>query len=189
MIESAEDLSITGSASSLEELREVLGSETPDVVLADVPTGSGIGLRQMLRQVPAAVTLMDGRDDSAVQDALELGSRGVLTRDAETGEILAALEAAASGLVVLDWAHSLAFTGSPTVDLTDRRGEVEVLTPREIEVLGMLAEGIGNKMIARRLAISEHTVKFHVGSILSKLGAESRTEAVTIGVREGLITV
>jgi DNA-binding CsgD family transcriptional regulator len=63
----------------------------------------------------------------------------------------------------------------------------ETLTPRETEVLRMLAEGAGNKQIARRLGISEHTVKFHVGSILAKLNAASRTEAVTLGVRRGLI--
>ena len=63
----------------------------------------------------------------------------------------------------------------------------QALTPREIEVLGMLAEGLGNKEIAWRLQISEHTVKFHVASILSKLDASSRTEAVTVGFRQGLI--
>jgi DNA-binding CsgD family transcriptional regulator len=63
----------------------------------------------------------------------------------------------------------------------------QALTPREIEVLGMLAEGLGNKAIAWRLDISEHTVKFHVGSILAKLNASSRTEAVTLGIRQGLI--
>jgi DNA-binding NarL/FixJ family response regulator len=63
----------------------------------------------------------------------------------------------------------------------------QALTPREIEVLGMLAEGLGNKTIARRLGISEHTVKFHVGSIFTKLNASSRTEAVTLGARQGLI--
>ena len=63
----------------------------------------------------------------------------------------------------------------------------QALTPREIEVLTMLAEGLGNKAIARRLNISEHTVKFHVGSIFSKLNASSRTEAVTLGARQGLI--
>jgi DNA-binding CsgD family transcriptional regulator len=61
------------------------------------------------------------------------------------------------------------------------------LTPREIEVLGMLAEGLGNKSVARRLSISEHTVKFHVSSIFTKLNAKSRTEAVTLGARLGLI--
>jgi DNA-binding NarL/FixJ family response regulator len=65
----------------------------------------------------------------------------------------------------------------------------EQLTAREIEVLTMLAEGEGNKQIARRLGISEHTVKFHVGSILGKLNASSRTEAVTAGLRQGLIVL
>ncbi len=63
----------------------------------------------------------------------------------------------------------------------------EALTPRELEVFAMLAEGAGNKAIAWKLAISEHTVKFHVASIMSKLNATSRTEAVSIGIRRGLI--
>ncbi len=64
---------------------------------------------------------------------------------------------------------------------------VEELTPREIEVLRMMAEGLGNKEIAVRLGISDHTVKFHISSILAKVGASSRTEAVTIGIRMGLV--
>ena len=63
----------------------------------------------------------------------------------------------------------------------------EALTPRELEVFAMLAEGAGNKAIAWKLGISEHTVKFHVASIMSKLSATSRTEAVAIGIRRGLI--
>ena len=63
----------------------------------------------------------------------------------------------------------------------------EALTPRESEVLQMLASGLGNKEIAAKLAISEHTVKFHVASILGKLGASSRTEAVSLGIRRGLV--
>jgi DNA-binding CsgD family transcriptional regulator len=69
------------------------------------------------------------------------------------------------------------------------RVEAESLSAREMEVLGMVAEGHGNKTIAYRLGISEHTAKFHVGSILRKLDAASRTEAVTTGVRLGLIAV
>jgi DNA-binding NarL/FixJ family response regulator len=65
----------------------------------------------------------------------------------------------------------------------------EALTPREIEVLRLLAEGVGNKEIASRLGLSEHTVKFHVASIMGKLGAESRTEAVTMGIRHGIILI
>jgi len=64
---------------------------------------------------------------------------------------------------------------------------VEELTPREVEVLRLLADGLGNKEVALRLGISDHTVKFHISSILAKLGAGSRTEAVTLGIRRGLI--
>jgi DNA-binding NarL/FixJ family response regulator len=66
---------------------------------------------------------------------------------------------------------------------------VEELTPREIEVLRMMAEGLGNKEIAARLGISDHTVKFHISSILAKTGASTRTEAVTLGIRMGLILI
>ncbi|MCY7273178.1 MAG: response regulator transcription factor [Phormidesmis sp. CAN_BIN44] len=66
---------------------------------------------------------------------------------------------------------------------------IQALTSREVEVLGMLAEGLGNKTIARRLTISEHTVKFHISSIFSKLNASSRTEAVILGARQGLIFI
>ena len=75
----------------------------------------------------------------------------------------------------------------PPAALLDTAEGGEELTPREVEVLSLLSEGIPNKTIARRLGISEHTVKFHVGSVLSKLGASSRTEAVTIAARRGLI--
>jgi two-component system, NarL family, response regulator YdfI len=68
-------------------------------------------------------------------------------------------------------------------------GLAEPLTPREIEVLRWLAEGLGNKEIAARLNISEHTAKFHVASIMGKLGATSRTEAVTLGIRHGLVMI
>ena len=65
----------------------------------------------------------------------------------------------------------------------------QTLTAREMEVLGMLADGLGNKIIAARLGISAHTAKFHVASIMAKLGAGSRTEAVTIGMRRGLVVI
>ena len=113
--------------------------------------------------------------------------RGVLPRDASAGEILAAVFAVAGGLVAL---HPEA------LDALRRRGPVRAasdppqpLTARELEVLGMLAEGLGNKAIASRLAISSHTAKFHVAAIMSKLGAGSRTEAVALGMRRGLIAI
>jgi DNA-binding NarL/FixJ family response regulator len=131
------------------------------------------------------VVLSDSHDAEWTRDALRLGARAVLPRDASQEEIVAAVEAAAAGLVTLDPASLEALLGaSPRTAAAE---PVEPLTPREIEVLRMLAEGEGNKAIAWKLSISEHTVKFHVASIMSKLRASSRTEAVTIGIRRGLI--
>jgi DNA-binding NarL/FixJ family response regulator len=101
-------------------------------------------------------------------------------------EILPAIQAAYAGLVLLDpeVTQNLVARVQPRNGLT---AAPEDLTPREIEVLRMLAEGLGNREMASRLGISDHTVKFHVSSILDKLGAASRTEAVTLGIRMGLI--
>ena len=80
----------------------------------------------------------------------------------------------------------------PALSAGDRSGTAiapQTLTPRETEVLGMIADGLGNKIIAARLGISTHTVKFHIASIFAKLEAGSRTEAVTIGIRKGLLMI
>jgi DNA-binding NarL/FixJ family response regulator len=99
----------------------------------------------------------------------------------------------AAGLVVLHpEALADALAGRPRREALPARAvadPAQPLTAREIEVLGMLAEGLGNKTIAVRLGISTHTAKFHVASILAKLGAGSRTEAVTVGMRRGLVVI
>jgi DNA-binding NarL/FixJ family response regulator len=123
-------------------------------------------------------------DEAGAADAWSAGARGLLLRDAETETLAAALMAVVQGLVILD--SGLAGALVPTGQLPDAT-LVEELTPREMEVLQLLAEGIPNKAIARRLGISEHTVKFHVNAILGKLGAQSRTEAVVRATRLGLI--
>ncbi len=145
--------------------------------------------------VPAVVVLAESVEGTQVREALRLGARAALPRDAVPEEIVAAVVAASAGLVALrpeaiepligDRARSLP-PHVPSPGSTDGLRE-EALTPRELEVLALLAEGLGNKEIAGHLRISEHTVKFHVASILGKLGAASRTEAVALGVRRGLI--
>ena len=97
------------------------------------------------------------------------------------------LEAAAAGLIVLHPAEVDGMFPAAEPPSTPLEELIEPLTPRESEVLQMLASGLANKEIAARLAISEHTVKFHVASILGKLGAASRTEAVSLGIRSGLV--
>ena len=121
-------------------------------------------------------------------EALRSGVRAILPRDVPAGELIAAIEAAAAGLVALHPADLNALLPAPPrADRAPLVDAGEALTPRELEVFAMLAEGAGNKTIAWKLGISEHTVKFHVAPIMGKLNATSRTEAVAIGIRRGLI--
>ena len=188
IVNSTGTLTAAGSTATTDELLRLVGSLEPDVVLADLDSADSDSLMEILQAADAVVTLTDDEDSGPVEDAIRLGRRAVLPRDAAASEIQAAVEAAATGLVVLHPSQAGMLTG--VAGPSRRRSEsTEHLTPREIEVLGMLAEGLGNKTIARRLGISDHTVKFHVGSIMGKLNASSRTEAVTTGVRQGLIMV
>ena len=122
-----------------------------------------------------------------LSDTLRAGVRAVLPREVTPEQLRATLEAAAAGLLVvhpseLDTVLPANVSSSAPVDEL-----LEPLTKREREVLQMLAGGLANKEIAARLAISDHTVKFHVASILGKLGVATRTEAVSVGIRRGLV--
>jgi DNA-binding NarL/FixJ family response regulator len=148
-------------------------ADRADVILGDdVPSGAdGSG------SVP--VVLLSREPITAL--AVGCGIRAILPHQAPAAQIVAALYAAAAGLLVVP-AKSSSF-------LVPAEGEVETLTPRELEVFEMLAEGFSNKQIAAKLYISEHTAKFHVNSILGKLHAGTRTEAVMRGVRRGILKV
>jgi DNA-binding NarL/FixJ family response regulator len=163
----------------------------PDVLLIDLGHERiAPALRDLARspRAPAIVVLTDQPRGMLSDAGLRSGVRAVLPRDATAEEVIAAIEAAAAGLVVLhpDSAEALQAVASSAGRV---RSSAQPLTPRETEVLAMMAEGLGNKIIAARLGISEHTVKFHIASIFAKLGAGSRTEAVTVGVRTGLIMI
>jgi len=123
-------------------------------------------------------------DETCAANVWAAGVHGLLLRDAGIENLVAALQAIVGGLVALD--PGLAQAILPT-GIQSPGHLIEELTPREIEVLQLLAEGLPNKTIAHRLDISEHTVKFHVNAILSKLGAQNRTEAVVRATRLGLI--
>jgi len=117
--------------------------------------------------------------------AIRTGARAVLSMENSRGQILAALEAVSQGFVVTaPVTNPLQSTRPQPVELP---ALLEPLTARELDVLRLLALGLANKQIAARLSISDHTVKFHVAAILGKLGAGSRTEAVAIGIRTGLV--
>ena len=155
----------------------------PDVILAAVPFEELAPPHD--GQLPAIVLLSGEAQPAWTHEALRAGVRAVLRRDVSPAEVLAAVEAASNGMAVLD-PHELEtlLSASSPAPIS---AEASVLTPRELEVLGMMAEGAANKNIAWKLGISEHTVKFHVASILGKLHASTRTEAVAIGMRKGLI--
>jgi NarL family two-component system response regulator YdfI len=167
----------------------------PDVVLLELGWGrDDLDWQALphdeLTHTPALVVLSDDPQGAWITDALRGGVHAVLPRDATADEIRATIQAAAAGLVVMPASTLNRFLAAqPTPTRTPSTLTGQTLTAREIEVLRMLAEGLGNKMIARKLGISDHTVKFHVGSILTKLNAGSRTEAVTIGARQGLIAL
>lgn len=181
---------MVGSASNLENAAEALAEEDADVLLVEAPNESVEELLEALASTgltkeTAVVVLVDQSAPVWAGQALQGGIRGVLTGDAGPQQLALAVEAAASGLVVLDPGEVRAERSSSTRPVTLELSEP--LTARERQVLQMLAGGLGNKEIASRLKISEHTAKFHVASILGKFGASSRTEAVAIGLRRGLI--
>lgn len=185
-------LEVVGS-SSMTTLRQQVEELQPDVVLLEWLSADDDLMWEELVFVtepntPAVVVLTDNVDKDWATDALSKGVRSLLPRSAAADEIIASVMAVAVGLVVLhpEFAEELL----PRNESSPRAlptSPIQALTPREIEVLGMLALGLGNKIIAKRLGISEHTVKFHISSIFQKLNASSRTEAVTLGARLGLI--
>jgi len=155
-----------------------------DVVLWDPGLGAGGERYRELTGsgLPAAVLASDPEQAVA---ALAAGARGVLGRDVDPGVLAAALIALARGLTVVDEATRARLLPE-AADAPDVAAS-EQLTARELEVVQLLAAGLSNKAIARKLAISEHTAKFHVNSILAKLGASSRTEAVVAAARRALV--
>jgi DNA-binding NarL/FixJ family response regulator len=192
LLRASTSLQVARVLSDFGQLSESVEELQPDVVVAEI-TGQDRTLPEevlkLSEEAPVAIVLLvDDANTERDLDALRNGVRAVLPRNMNPGGIIAAVETVGAGLAVLvpegldnllrESAASHRAVSPPLV---------EALTPREIEVLGMMVEGWGNKEISTRLSISEHTVKFHVASIMGKLNASSRTEAVTSGIRHGLI--
>jgi two-component system, NarL family, nitrate/nitrite response regulator NarL len=125
-------------------------------------------------------------DETAVPHLWSLGIQAMLRRDAPAAAMMAAMQAALQGVAALEPDFVTAVLPE-TISLPATTSDFSELTPRENEVLYLLAEGLTNKAIAHQLEISDHTVKFHVNAILSKLNAQSRTEAVVQATRLGLL--
>ena len=188
-------------------LRDRIRRDRPDVIAIAARKLSAPAwlhtdsLREMLSAWPAILFTCE-TDELAKRHAAKLHIRSVLPMDLTAGQMRVAVRAAAAGLVVAlahlpGEADAIDDTGGDDPEnarvhhqpLLDQEPLIEHLTARETAVLRLMARGRGNKEIASELRISEHTAKFHVSSILAKLGAASRTEAVTIGILHGLVAV
>ncbi|MGK7948540.1 MAG: response regulator transcription factor [Xenococcaceae cyanobacterium] len=133
----------------------------------------------------AGILLSDSITTEEMGEYLSLGFKAFLPRLINTEEMIATIDAVMAGLIVIH--PELASFGESEPAITPESPSAIYLTSREVEVLQLLGVGLDNKAIASRLHISKHTVKFHISSILSKLDVSSRTEAVTLGLRKGLI--
>lgn len=189
------DFELIGQGIGAPRAAALAAQSVPDVLVYDGGSG-GNTLPELLselreRDVATAVLWLSiPTDGIAVAVALRQGVRGYLPRTSPPEDLEAAIRALADGLVVLHpTVAGLLAAEFAAVPLIDAGPPEEPLTAREREVLQLLAQGLANKQIAQRLKISEHTVKFHVAEVMAKLGAASRTEAVTRAARRGLLVL
>ena len=188
MVRSHADFHLAGSFGSVASLVPFARKTELDVIVIDSDSIRGLLLEPLSEA--AIVLITEVSDARSVARLLRIGVRAILSRESDPDNVLSAIYAAYERLVLLSTAiaESLAAVyGDQPLEVANEMSEE--ITSRETEVLRMLAEGLVNKDIAARLGISEHTVKFHISSILDKLGASTRTEAVTLGIRRGLIPI
>lgn len=187
------DIELASADSGPAELAALVTAERPDVLLVAWERDGSLP-EELLGQAGdgpelPVVVVTDLLNAARVRQALEAGVRGLVPAECHPDELMAALRAACAGLLVLHPAAVSGLLAAPPepAPVVAAAPAGERLSARELEVLELLADGLPNKAIARRLHISEHTVKFHIGSIMAKLGASSRTEAVTRAARRGLL--
>ena len=176
-------LTVVGQVSGDENALLPVEVYGPDVIVWDVSweTASAMDNLRLLPENTPPLLALAATENQAAQ-ARTAGAQALLSRDASPQALAAAIMALSHGLRVTD--PALAVDSAPA---SPGSGPPSLLTPREHDVLRLLAEGLPNKGVASRLGVSEHTVKFHVNSIMGKLNAQSRTEAVTLATRLGLL--
>jgi len=199
-------IDVVGAAADGEQALGLVAEQQPDAILLDLhmPVLDGIGAtRRLVAEHPgvAIVVLTTYLDDSLVLEALRAGARSYLTKDADRTDIARALEAAAGGLTVFDprvHATLLAAASAPPASGAEaaspaagvRPGQAPAmpdgLTQREVEILGLIAQGLTNTEIAERLFLSNHTVKTHINRIFAKTGSRDRVAAIGYAQRHGI---
>jgi NarL family two-component system response regulator LiaR len=184
-----DDLQLAGEAESGEAAIQLCAEVLPDVVLMDMvmPGSDGVSatraIRQQFSQVEV-IALTSFKEGDLIKNALEAGAIGYLLKDVSADELARAIRAAHAGRATLSpdvaqvIVHTAGQSPKPGLDLTER----------EREVLALMVEGLNNTQIAEKLTVSPSTIKSHVSSVLTKLGVSSRTEAVTLALRHGLVT-
>jgi DNA-binding NarL/FixJ family response regulator len=190
-LELQDDIEVTGEAADGEAAVAAAERLGPDVVLMDLvmPGVDGIeAIGRIRARSPATrvIVLTSFVDDDKVFPAVRAGAAGYLLKDVRPHELVAAIRTVHAGEALLHPTAAARLLEQFAADGGSRRSP-DVLTPREREVLGLIARGMPNKVIARELAIAERTVKTHVSNILGKLGLTDRTQAALYAVREGLV--
>jgi NarL family two-component system response regulator LiaR len=193
-----EGFEIVGEAADGEEALERAAELEPDVILMDLvmPKLDGVSAMRELRRragsqgsTPRVIVLTSFLDDDRLLPALEAGAAGYLLKNSQPAELARAVRAAQAGDAIIDptaaarLVHALSDPDRPR---TGADTALEQLTPRERDVLGLIAQGRSNKRVALELGISEKTVKAHVGHVLAKLGVSDRTQAAVLAVQHGL---
>jgi DNA-binding NarL/FixJ family response regulator len=189
-LELHDDVEVVGEAGDGEAAIEAVLALAPDVVLLDLvmPRVDGVAAIERLRErgSPARVIVLTSfLDEDKVLPALRAGAAGYLLKDAEPAELLRAIRTVDGGEALLHPAVAARVLRELAAD-GDRARRHELLTPREREVLALVARGRSNKAIALDLGVAEKTVKTHVGNVLAKLGLSDRTQAALYAVREGI---
>ncbi|HEU5230337.1 MAG TPA: response regulator transcription factor [Ktedonobacteraceae bacterium] len=189
----SEDIYIAGASAVPDAFLENLPAIDVVVVADDLQLNA---VTNALVNTPtAALVVLTNNPERIVPllQSLKLPGWGIVPLDASASQLQVAAMAVAQGMVILpavqsQWLYEIS-PANTAISLDTLESPSEALTPREREVLELISQGLSNKLIARALSISEHTVKFHISSISTKLGASSRTDAVRRGVRLGLITL
>ena len=195
LLDGLPDICVVGAAADGEQALELVAEHQPEAILLDLhmPGLDGIGAtRRLVAEHPgvAVVVLTTYSDDSSVLDALRAGARSYLTKDADRADIARALHAAAGGLAVFDARVQATLLAAATAPRTPEPAAgvpaPDELTPREVEILGMIARGLTNPEIAAALYLSNHTIKTHISRIFAKTGSRDRAAAIGYANRHNI---